>query len=64
MLDYKQGNDRKTFHSSTKLIANDSDIDKAFKSMHQSIMMEMKNSASEDWIKRFLIVSISMENWR
>ena len=52
MLDYKQGNDRKTFHSSTKLIANDSDTDKAFKSMHQSIMMEMKNSASEDWIKR------------
>ena len=36
VLDYKKRNDRKIFHSSTKVIANDSDIDEAFKSMHQS----------------------------
>ena len=34
VLDYKKINDRKIFHSSTKLIANNSDIDEAFKSMH------------------------------
>ena len=37
-LEYKNRNDRKIFHSSAKLIASDSDIDEAFKSMHQSIM--------------------------
>ena len=41
-------NDRKIFHSSTKLIACDSDIDEAFKSMHQSIMTKIKNYPSED----------------
>ena len=41
-LDYKKRNDRKTFHSSAKLIASDSDIDKAFISMHQSIMTKIK----------------------
>ena len=29
---------RKIFHSSSNIIANDSDIDKAFESMHQSVM--------------------------
>ena len=38
VLDYKKRNDRKILHSSTKLIASDSDIDEAFKSMHQTIM--------------------------
>ena len=38
VLEYQKRNDRKIFHSSTKLIANDSDIDEAFISMHQSIM--------------------------
>ena len=50
VLDYKKRNDRKIFHSSAKLIASDSDIDEAFKSMHQSIMTKIKNYASEDWI--------------
>ena len=41
VLDYKKINDRKIFHSSTKLIASYSDIDEAFKSMDQSIMTKM-----------------------
>ena len=35
------------FHSSTKLIASYSDIDEAFKSMHQSIMTKIKKYAIE-----------------
>ena len=42
VLDYKKRNDRKIFHSSAKLIANDSDIDEAIKSMYQSIMTKIK----------------------
>ena len=42
VLEYKKKNDCKIFHSSHKLIASDSDIDKAFKSMHQSIMKKIK----------------------
>ena len=38
VLNYKKRNDRKIFDSSAKLIASDSNTDKAFKSMHQSIM--------------------------
>ena len=34
VLDYKKRNYSKIFHSSADLIASDSDIDKAFKSMH------------------------------
>ena len=45
VIDYKTRNNRKIFHSSTKLIACDSDIDGAFKSMHQSVMTKMKNYA-------------------
>ena len=50
VLQYKQINARKIFHSSGKLIASDLDIDEAFRSMHQSIMTKMKNYACEDWI--------------
>ena len=50
ILEYKKRNDRKIFNSCTKLIASDSDIDEAFKSMHQSIMTKIKNYACEDWI--------------
>ena len=42
VADYKKRNDCKIFHSSTKLIANDSDIDEAFKSIHQSIATRKK----------------------
>ena len=41
VLDYKKRNYRKIFHSCTWLIASDSDIDKAIKSMHQSIITKM-----------------------
>ena len=51
-LDYQKRNDCKIFHSSTKLIASDSDIDDAFKSLHQSIMTKIKNYAREDWQTR------------
>ena len=42
VLEYKKRNDRKIFHSSTKLIASISGTDKAFESMRQSIMIEKK----------------------
>ena len=46
VLEHRKRNDHKTFHSSVKLTASDSDIDEAsFKSIHQSIMTEIKNSA-------------------
>ena len=41
LLEYKKRNDCKFFHSSDKLIANNPDIDEAFKSMHQSIMTKI-----------------------
>ena len=43
ILKYQKRNDRKIFRSCTKLITSDSDIDEAFKSMHQRIMMKIKN---------------------
>ena len=49
-LDYKKRNDRKIFHSSAKLISSDSDIKEAFKFMHQSIMIKIKNHASKDCV--------------
>ena len=56
VLDYKKRNDRKIFHSSAKLIASDSDIDEAFKSMHQSIMTKIKNYACKDLIVLYVII--------
>ena len=50
VLDYKKRNDRKVIHSSTKIIASDSDIDESFKTMHQSIITKVKNYACEDCI--------------
>ena len=60
VLDYKKRNDRKIFHSSAKLIASDSDIDEAFKSMHQSIMTKIKNYACKDWIVLDVIIKHSI----
>ena len=54
VLEYK-GNGHKNFHSSAKLIACDSGIDEAFKSMHQSIMVKIKNSDSEDWVVEAIV---------
>ena len=56
VFNYKKRNNRKIFHSSAKLIASNSCIDEAFKSMHESIMRKMKNYASEDWIVLDVIV--------
>ena len=41
---------RKIFHSSVKLISEDSNIDKAFRSMHQSVMTKVKSSVGKNWI--------------
>ena len=38
VLDYKKRNDCKIFHWSTKLTANELDIDEAFTSIHRSII--------------------------
>ena len=43
ILKYKKRTDRKMFDSNAKLIASDSDIDKGFKSICQSIMTKIKN---------------------
>ena len=45
VLDYRKRNDSQIFHSCSKLIASDLDIDTAFKLMHQSIITNMKNYA-------------------
>ena len=43
------------FHSSSKPTASDSDIYEALKSMHQSIMKKIKNSAGEDWVAKTIV---------
>ena len=58
ILDYKKRIDYKIFRSSTKLIASDSDIDKVFKSMHQSIIAKIKNYAEKDWIVLDVIIKV------
>ena len=59
VLDYKK-KDLKIFHSSAKLIASDSDIEEAFKSMHQSIMTKIKNYAREDCMVFNIIINHSI----
>ena len=61
VLDFNKRNDCKIFHSNTKLIASDSGIDEAFKSMHQSIMTKIKNYASKDWVVFDVIIKHSIE---
>ena len=61
VLDYKKRNDHKIFHSSTKLITRDSDIDEAFKSMHQSVITKIKNRASKDLIVLDAIIKHSIK---
>ena len=46
---------RKIFHSSSKLVAIDPDIDKVFRSMHQSVMTKIENSFSEDWLAKTIV---------
>ena len=61
VLGYKKRSYRKIFHSCTKLIASDSDIDKKFKSVHQSIMTKIKNYSCEDWIALDAIIKHSIK---
>ena len=61
VLEYKKRNDRKIFHSSVKLIASDSDINEAFKSMHQTITTKVKSYACEDWIVLDVIIEHSIK---
>lgn len=49
-LQYQKKNDPKIFHSSAKLVANDLNIDEAYKSMHQSIIIEIPSYTSKDWV--------------
>ena len=52
---------QKIFYSSLKLIANDSDIYKVFRSMHQSVTIKMRYFLSKDWIlKTFVEHSIKI----
>ena len=48
VLDYKKRNDFEIFHSSARLTDNDLDINETFKSMHQSIIIKIKNYACKD----------------
>ena len=61
VIGYKKRNDHKIFHSSTKLIASDSEIDEAFKFMHQNIMTKTKNYADKDWIVLNAIIKHSIK---
>ena len=59
IFDYKKKDNHKNFHSRAKLIASDSNIDQAFKSMHQRIMTKIKNYAGEDCIVLDVIIKDS-----
>ena len=60
VFDFKKRNDCKIFHSSAKLIASDSDIDEAFKSMHQSIMTKIEKYTCKHWIVLNVIIKYSI----
>ena len=61
VLEYKNKKHCKVFHLSTKLIAKSSDIDEAFKSLHWSIIIKIKDSASKDWIVFDVIIKQSIK---
>ena len=56
VLEHKKRNDHKITHPKAKLIVSESDIQEAFKSMHQSIMTKIKSHASEDWVVLDVII--------
>ena len=60
-LDYKKRNGSQIFHSCTKLIGSDLDIDEAFKSMHQSITSKIKNYVCKDYIVLDAIIKHSIK---
>ena len=60
----KKKNDCKIFYSSPEYIqvtASDSDIDKAFISMHESIITKIKNYACKGWIVFYVIIKHSIK---
>ena len=61
LLDYEIKNGRKIFLSSANLIASDSNIDEAFKSMPQSIMTKIKNYTCKNWIVLDVIIKHSIK---
>ena len=61
VLEYEKRSDCKIFYSSSKITANDSDIEEGFKSMHQRIMTKIKNSVSKGWIVIEAIVKHSIK---
>ena len=61
VLDYKKRNDRKIFHSSAKLIVSGSDIDEAFKSMHQSVIAKMRECACKNWTALDVVIKCSIK---
>ena len=54
---------KEIFHSSPKLIASDSDIDEAFKSMHQSIMRKIKKYSCKNLIDLDMIIKHSIKTF-
>ena len=52
--------DCKIFHLRAELIAIYSDIDEAFKSMHQSIITKIKKYVCKDWIVLDVIIKHSI----
>ena len=61
VLDYKERNDQKIFHSSTELIDSDSGINKTFISMHQIIMTKVKDYDCKDWTVLNVIIKHSIK---
>ena len=49
-IEYRKRNQHKIIHSCAKLLASDSAIDEAYKSMHQSITRKIKNYVCQDWM--------------
>ena len=51
---------RKIFHSSSNIIVNDSDIDKALEPMHQSVMTKIENFVSKNELLKQLWNMVSI----
>ena len=60
-VDYEIKNGCKIFLSTANLIASDSNIDEAFKSMPQSIMTKIKNYTCKNWIVLDVIIKHSIK---
>ena len=61
VVDYKKRNDHKIFHLIAKPTVCDWDIEEAFESMHQSIMIKSKKYVSKDWVVLYVITKHSIK---